>query len=95
MSNIYTTFTQNVENTPDDDPFSSENPWESPFQGIDTPTNEFYNVNSAMSSRHQNTARFPPITSNHPMTLMLNPHQNHRKDNGMALSISLNPFIYS
>ena len=34
MSNNYATFTQNVENTPENDPFSSENPWESSFQGL-------------------------------------------------------------
>ena len=39
-------FSQNVENTPGDDQFSPENPWESSFQGIDTPSNEFYNVSS-------------------------------------------------
>ena len=43
-------------------PFSSENPTETSFQGIDTPSNEFYNVNSTTShlprpSRHQNNPR--------------------------------------
>ena len=45
-SKIYTTLTQNVENTPNDGYFVSENPWESFFQGIDTPSDEVYNVNS-------------------------------------------------
>ena len=80
-SNTYTTFTKNVEHTPDDDHFSLENQWEPSFHSIDTPTNEFYNVNPttshlARSSRHLNTPRLPVNTSNHPMTLMLNPHQN-------------------
>ena len=51
-SYIYTTFTQNVENPPGDDQFSPEKPWESSFHGIDTPSNEIYNVSST-------TAHYP------------------------------------
>ena len=40
---------KNIESTPGDDPFSSEIPWESSFQGIDTPSDEFYNINSNTS----------------------------------------------
>ena len=83
-STIYATLTQNVENTPDDEPSSSENPWESSFQCNDIPTNKFDNVNSTSlslqrTSRHHNTPRLPPKTSNHSMTPMVNPHQKHQE----------------
>ena len=50
-SNISTVFTQNIGNTPDDDPFPSDNPWESSFQGIDTPTDD-----STMSTQPHHTS---------------------------------------
>ena len=79
---------------------TSENPWESSFQDIDTPTNKFYNVNSttshlARSSRNQNTQDCPltPCDLNHLMTPMLNPHHNNQKRQWDG-SIYLSRFIY-
>ena len=87
LSNIYSICTQNVEITPDDDLFVSENPWESSLQGIDTPTNEFYNVNSTTSyfprsSRYQNTPRLPPNTSNHSDPNVESPSKTSEKTMG-------------
>ena len=64
---------QNVEDTPRNDQFSSENPWESSFQGINAPSGKFYNVNSTKAhypgpSRPKILPSLPPITSDHSMT---------------------------
>ena len=81
-SNIYTTFTQNVENTPGK--FSPDNSWESSCQGIDTPNNEFYNVNSTTAHypgppRPKNLPRMPPNTPNQSMNPIMNPHHKPQK----------------
>ena len=83
-SNIYTTFTQNVEIIPGNDQFSPENPWESSFQGIDTHSNEFYNISSTTAHypgppSPVNLPRMPPNTPNQPMNPMMNPHYKPQK----------------
>ena len=66
-SNIYTTFTPNVENTPDDDPFSSENPWESSLS-----TQTHHTFQGLLGTPRSNNPT-------HSMTLMLNLHQKPQK----------------
>ena len=83
-SDIYSTFTQNVENTPGDDQFSPENPWESSLQCIDTPSNEFYSVSSTTTHypgppRPKNVPRMPPNTANQSMNTMMNCHYKPQK----------------
>ena len=79
-SNIYSTFTQNVENTSGDDHFPPENPWESCFQGITTPSNKFHNVNPTTAHLPRpSRPRLLPYTSNHSMNPMSNSHQKPLK----------------